>query len=76
MADEADGAFEEEQAALSAILSKRVQYTGESAHACEECGEEIPEARRHSVPGVRTCAECQNVAERTAMMMGRYSGST
>ncbi len=32
---------------------------GESLHECEECGEEIPEARRKAVPGVRLCITCQ-----------------
>lgn len=26
---------------------------------CEECGDSIPEARRHAVPGVRLCLACQ-----------------
>jgi len=33
--------------------------TGESLRSCEECGEEIPEARRRAVPGVRRCVRCQ-----------------
>ncbi|EBA4670604.1 hypothetical protein DU918_09700 [Salmonella enterica subsp. enterica serovar Saintpaul] len=26
---------------------------------CAECGDEIPEKRRASLPGVRLCADCQ-----------------
>ncbi|HAG1964478.1 TPA: hypothetical protein G8R56_002694 [Salmonella enterica] len=26
---------------------------------CAECGDEIPEKRRTSLPGVRLCADCQ-----------------
>ncbi|EKC7220737.1 TraR/DksA C4-type zinc finger protein [Salmonella enterica] len=26
---------------------------------CAECGDEIPEKRRVSLPGVRLCADCQ-----------------
>ncbi len=69
MADEADSAFDEQQATLSAILAKRVQYRGESALYCEECGEKIPQARRRSLPGVRTCAECQMVREREGKLI-------
>ena len=32
---------------------------GESLTHCEDCGEEIPEARRRAVPGVRRCVRCQ-----------------
>jgi phage/conjugal plasmid C-4 type zinc finger TraR family protein len=32
---------------------------GESRTHCVECGEEIPEARRRALPGVRTCVACQ-----------------
>ena len=35
-----------------------------SAEFCEECGEEIPEARRLAVPGVQLCVFCQERAER------------
>jgi phage/conjugal plasmid C-4 type zinc finger TraR family protein len=33
--------------------------TGESETHCLECGEEIPQARRRALPGVRTCVTCQ-----------------
>lgn len=32
---------------------------GESLLNCEECGQEIPEARREAVAGVRLCISCQ-----------------
>ncbi|MBI9083288.1 MAG: DksA/TraR family C4-type zinc finger protein [Desulfobacterales bacterium] len=32
---------------------------GESLMHCEICEEEIPEARRRAVPGVRLCVHCQ-----------------
>ncbi len=32
---------------------------GESLSHCEECGADIPQARREAVPGVRLCVECQ-----------------
>jgi phage/conjugal plasmid C-4 type zinc finger TraR family protein len=38
--------------------------TGPSLSHCEECGEEIPEARRLAVRGCKTCIECQNHIDR------------
>lgn len=35
-----------------------------SLEFCEECGEEIPEARRLAVPGVRLCIFCKEKSER------------
>jgi len=35
-----------------------------SAEFCEECGDEIPEARRKAVPGVQFCVFCQEKHER------------
>ena len=32
---------------------------------CEECEEPIPEARRHAVPGVRLCVNCQSEQEKS-----------
>jgi phage/conjugal plasmid C-4 type zinc finger TraR family protein len=31
---------------------------------CEECGDEIPEARRLAIPGVRLCIFCKEKQER------------
>jgi len=36
---------------------------GASLAECEECGAEIPEARRRAVPGVTRCVACQGAAE-------------
>ena len=33
---------------------------GESLTHCEECDQEIPQARREAVPGVRLCVACQS----------------
>lgn len=35
-----------------------------SAEECEECGDDIPEARRKAVPGVQLCVFCQEKHER------------
>ena len=55
----------QEQAVQQAIAN-RVQYRGESAEDCDECGTDIPEARRLAVPGCRFCVECQGLRERRA----------
>jgi phage/conjugal plasmid C-4 type zinc finger TraR family protein len=39
---------------------------GESLSECEECGENIPEARRKAVPGVRLCVNCQEANDEQA----------
>ncbi len=36
---------------------------GESLSHCEECGEEIPAARREAIPGVRRCVACQETMD-------------
>ncbi len=36
----------------------------ESLTECEDCGEEIPQARRLAVKGVMKCVFCQQLAER------------
>lgn len=36
---------------------------GESLTHCDDCGEEIPVARRKAVPGVRRCVGCQAEAD-------------
>jgi phage/conjugal plasmid C-4 type zinc finger TraR family protein len=38
---------------------------------CAECGNEIPEARRAAIPGVRMCLSCQESHDRDA---ARFSG--
>ena len=32
---------------------------GDSAEQCDECGLDIPQARRDALPGVRYCVACQ-----------------
>lgn len=39
---------------------------GPSLEDCEDCGDPIPQARRHAVPGVRRCVACQAEADREA----------
>lgn len=37
---------------------------------CVECGEDIPEARRHALPGVTTCIACQTSRDRHVVHSG------
>lgn len=41
---------------------------GESLEWCEDCGNEIPELRRHAVRGVTQCVECARAQERRERM--------
>lgn len=57
-----DGAVSEQIEAsindeLARMKAQKVP-TGESLAECAECGEEIPEARRKAVPGVKLCIDC------------------
>ena len=64
MSDDVDFANERDEQALASIINHRQQFTGVSLHECEECGDEIPEARQMAVPGVQRCVLCQAAAER------------
>ncbi len=44
--------------------------TGEGETHCVECGDEIPEARRLAVSGVRTCIACQSTRDRRPANIG------
>ena len=39
--------------------AKKQIHSGKTLIYCEDCGEEIPEARRRAVPGVKKCVKCQ-----------------
>ena len=68
-----DGAVSEQiEASISDELARmkaRRAPVGESLKFCAECEEEIPQARRDAVPGVKLCVEC--VAERDAAFQRR-----
>ena len=68
MADFADRASHASEGLLADALARRARERmsapAESAHECEECGDEIPEARRQAVPGCTRCIECQNTYDR------------
>ena len=58
-----DGAVSEQIEASSsdelARMKARKIPVGESLTHCAECEEEIPEARRKAIPGVKLCIDCQ-----------------
>ena len=59
-----DGAVKEQiEASINDELARlRAEQTvprGESFRECAECGEQIPQARREAVPGVKLCVDCQ-----------------
>ena len=69
---------EEEMAQLHALhihmnavsdVQKKLAKQAElpSAKECVECGDEIPEARQKTVPGVQYCVYCQEYLERKGL---------
>lgn len=64
MADVADIASDIEQERITRILNNREQPRSQpSALVCDECGDDIPQARRLALPGVTTCVHCQALNE-------------
>lgn len=41
-----------------------------SAEFCEDCGEDIPQARRDVIPGVQKCIHCQEVLDKRKKLYG------
>lgn len=68
-----DGAVQEQIDASIQDELKRMQANkgpvGESLTHCAECDEEIPEARRKAIPGVKLCIDCMQ--ERDAAFKAR-----
>jgi len=61
-----DGAVQDQidSTVADGIMRARAQMpTGATETNCLECGEEIPEARRRALPGVRTCIDCQSARD-------------
>ncbi|WP_275098067.1 TraR/DksA C4-type zinc finger protein [Sedimenticola hydrogenitrophicus] len=54
-----DSASQLEEHEREKAIARRVQYRGASAATCEECLDQIPQARRDAIPGVRLCITCQ-----------------
>ncbi|MDM3294440.1 TraR/DksA family transcriptional regulator [Citrobacter sp. Cc139] len=64
MADIVDNASTLEDLQRDAALSMhRLNHSAVSATHCEECGDNLPEARRKAYPGCTMCVECQSNME-------------
>lgn len=68
MADVVDNADRYTALGLSGQIEKirkKLEETGAAGEAryCEDCGEEIPAARRAAVPGCTRCIGCQTCFE-------------
>lgn len=46
---------------------------GEGLSHCEECGAEIPEARRRAIAGVRSCVACKTETDRQQTICSGYN---
>jgi phage/conjugal plasmid C-4 type zinc finger TraR family protein len=71
-----DGAVQEQidstiEDSLQRIRSRLPK--GESRRHCEECGAEIPQARREALPGVRLCVGCQSELDREQTQFSGYN---
>ena len=65
-----DGAVQDQidDTVADAVQAARTRMpAGEGAEYCEDCGEDIPEARRRALPGVRTCIACQSQRDRSVV---------
>lgn len=62
--DRATGLEEADRIGGVALVQARLQ--GQGAEECEECGIDIPEARRKAYPSAVCCVECQSLRERRA----------
>jgi phage/conjugal plasmid C-4 type zinc finger TraR family protein len=68
-----DGAVQDQidDTVRDGVLRARANLpTGEGDPYCMECGDEIPEARRKILPGVRTCVSCQSVRDSRPVNIG------
>lgn len=68
-----DGAVQDQidDTVMEGVLRARALLpTGEGDIHCLECGEQIPEARRNALPGVRTCIRCQAEHDRRPVHFG------
>ena len=59
--DRASGLEEADRIGGVAMVRERLQ--GQGAEECEECGIEIPEARRRAAPWAVCCVDCQGLRE-------------
>lgn len=71
LSDIADQANEAMQERLDRLLAQRTKPSTEvSATECDECGADIPDARRMAVAGTQHCTECAALLERKRFING------
>ena len=71
-----DGAVQDQIDATVDDAIKRARSElprGESLEHCEECGADIPDARREAVPGVRLCISCQSEHDKHRQAVSGYN---
>jgi phage/conjugal plasmid C-4 type zinc finger TraR family protein len=74
-----DGAVQDQidDPVIDGIMRARARMpTGVGESHCLECGDEIPEARRRVLPGVRTCIRCQSARDRRPVNIGFNRGGS
>lgn len=47
-----------------AVAAHRLNHSAVSATHCEECGDNLPKARRKAYPGCTMCVSCQQDEEK------------
>ena len=55
-----------------ALARSRISH-GESLSHCEECDNDIPEARQRAIPGVRLCVLCQSELDEQQTAVSGYN---
>ncbi len=68
-----DGAVQDQidDTVKDAVLRARgMMPAGEGSGACDDCGEDIPAARRAALPGTHTCIACQSKRDATIRSVG------
>ena len=56
----------EEADRIGGVALVRERLLGQGAEECEECGIDIPAARRRAAPWAVCCVECASIRERRA----------
>jgi phage/conjugal plasmid C-4 type zinc finger TraR family protein len=68
-----DGAVQDQiddTVADEVMRARARMLSGEGQTHCVECGDEIPQARRRALSGVRTCIMCQSARDRRPANIG------
>jgi phage/conjugal plasmid C-4 type zinc finger TraR family protein len=68
-----DGAVQDQidDTIKDAVQRARIMMqAGDGSDECDDCGEEIPAARRTALPGTRTCVGCQSKRDANIRSVG------